>query len=196
MNGGRARDKSKVYVDNTAFFNAMVEYLDKKEAAERAGTPPPKITNYIGECILNIATRLASLSNFNRYTYKDEMISDAIEKCIMYLHNFDPEKSKNPFAYFTQIVYYSFMNRISIEKKQSYGMYKMMLNKVHFEGMYQFNEGPGSDSGEFLTQMINNSDLDVSSMEEFVDKYEKKNIIKKEKERKSKKRVAGLTEEL
>lgn len=172
----------------------MVEYLDQRKRATKAKIEPPRIPNYIGECILNIATRLASLSNFNRYTYKDEMISDAIEKCIMYLHNFDPEKSRNPFAYFTQIVYYSFMNRISIEKKQSYGKYKMLLNKVHFEGMYEVNDGTG-DGGEFLNQMIDNNDLDVSSMEEFVDKYEKKNLIKKEKERKPK-RGAGLSEEL
>ncbi len=46
------------------------------------------------------------------------MICDGIENCVQYIHNFDPEKSKNPFAYFTQIIQYAFLRRIQKEKKQ------------------------------------------------------------------------------
>ena len=50
--------------------------------------------------------------------FRDDMISDGIENCVQYIHNFDPAKSKNPFAYFTQIIHYAFLRRIQKEKKQ------------------------------------------------------------------------------
>ena len=46
------------------------------------------------------------------------MISDGIENCLQYLDNFNPKTSNNPFAYFTQIIYYAFVRRIQKEKKQ------------------------------------------------------------------------------
>ena len=72
----------------------------------------------MGECILKIANHLSYRPNFINYTYRDEMISDGIENSLQYIDNFDPEKSKNPFAYFTQIIYFAFVRRITKEKKQ------------------------------------------------------------------------------
>ena len=92
--------------------------------AEEAGEEKPQVSNYIGECILKIANHLSYKPNFINYTYRDEMIADGIENCIMYFRNFDPDKSKNPFAYFTQIIYYAFLRRIMREKKQLYVKYK------------------------------------------------------------------------
>ena len=80
----------------------------------------PPVTNYIGECFLKIATHLSYRPNFINYTYRDEMISDGIENCLQYVKNFNPEKSSNPFAYFTQIIYYAFLRRIQKEKKQTH----------------------------------------------------------------------------
>ena len=112
------------YVNNADFLAAIVEMRAKKQEAEEKGLPKPIVSNYIGECILKIATHLSYKPNFINYSYRDEMISDGVENCIQYFRNFDPAKSKNPFAYFTQIIYYAFLRRIMREKKQLYVKYK------------------------------------------------------------------------
>ena len=110
---------TKHYVNNPDFLAALIKY--KEDAAINPDTPVP---NYIGECFLKIANHLSRKPNFIGYTFRDEMISDGIENCVMYFRNFDPEKSKNPFAYFTQMIYYAFLRRIMREKKQLYVKYK------------------------------------------------------------------------
>jgi hypothetical protein len=112
-----AKKKSVHYVDNKAFLVAMSEWRDKCKEAEEEGEINPPLTNYIGECFLKIATHLSYRPNFINYSYRDEMISDGIQNCLQYAYNFDPAKSKNPFAYFTQIIYYAFLRRIQAEKK-------------------------------------------------------------------------------
>ena len=114
----RTKKKSIHYVDNAKFLEAMKEWKDQCKDAEETGDEKPRISNYICECFLKIANGLSYRPNFINYTYKQEMISDGIENCLQYIHNFDPEKSKNPFAYFTQIIYYAFLRRIQKEKKQ------------------------------------------------------------------------------
>ena len=106
------------YVDNKKFLSAMVEHRLKCQKAEDKKRKPPEVTNYIGECFLKIANHLSYRPNFINYTYRDDMISDGIENCLQYMRNFNPEKSNNPFAYFTQIIYYAFIRRIQKEKKQ------------------------------------------------------------------------------
>jgi hypothetical protein len=108
------------YVNNADFLAAIIEMRDKKKHAEDNGLPKPIISNYIGECILKIGTHLSYKPNFINYSYRDDMILDGIENCIHYIDNFDPAKSSNPFAYFTQIIYYAFLRRIAKEKKQAY----------------------------------------------------------------------------
>ena len=110
--------KKQHYVDNKEFLAAMIEWKESIREAESEGDEIPPITEYIGECFYKIATHLSYRPNFINYTYREEMIGDGIENCIQYAKNFDPEKSKNPFAYFTQIIYYAFLRRISKEKKQ------------------------------------------------------------------------------
>ncbi len=107
------------YVNNKIFLQAMIEHKEAVNQAEAAGDPKPRVPNYIGECFLKIANHLSYRPNFINYTYKDDMISDGIENCLQYMDNFDPEKSSNPFAYFTQIIYFAFIRRITKEKKQS-----------------------------------------------------------------------------
>ena len=112
------RKKTEHYVNNKEFLEALIVYRTKVQQAKDQGLPKPRITNYIGECFLKIATHLSYKPNFVNYMFREDMISDGIENCVQYIHNFDPEKSKNPFAYFTQIIHYAFLRRIQKEKKQ------------------------------------------------------------------------------
>ena len=115
---------TKHYVNNADFLAALVDYKKACDEAKKKNKPEPPIPNYIGECFLKIADHLSRKPNFISYSFRDEMIADGIENCLMYFRNFDPEKSKNPFAYFTQIIYYAFLRRIMKEKKQLYVKYK------------------------------------------------------------------------
>ena len=112
------RKKSEHYVNNKQLVEALIVYRAKVAHAKENDLPKPRITNYLGECFLKIATHLAYKPNFVNYMFRDDMISDGIENCVQYIHNFDPEKSRNPFAYFTQIIHYAFLRRIQKEKKQ------------------------------------------------------------------------------
>src|SRR5210317_2028864 len=111
--------KAEHYVNNKEFTAAVAEYSAGIKEAKANETDPPKMSEYIGECIYKIATRLSTRPNFINYTYRDEMICDAIENCIQYIDNFNPKKSSNAFAYITQICYYAFLRRIQKEKKQT-----------------------------------------------------------------------------
>ena len=113
-----AKAKTEHYVNNRDFLDALIEYREKVAEAAANDLPKPRITNYIGSCFLKIATHLSYKSNFVNYMYREDMISDGIENCVQYIHNFDPAKSKNPFAYFTQISYFAFLRRIQREKRQ------------------------------------------------------------------------------
>jgi hypothetical protein len=121
-----AKAKGAHYVNNKDFLHAMIAWRETVDEAVDSGETPPPVTNYIGECFLKIATHLSYKPNFINYTYREEMICDGIENCLQYIKNFNPEKSNNPFAYFTQIIYYAFLRRINKEKKQSHVKNKML----------------------------------------------------------------------
>ena len=112
------RKRSEHYVNNKEFLAALIKYREDKEIALVKGLPKPPIPRYIGECFLKIANHLSFKPNFVNYMFKEDMISDGIENCVQYIHNFNPEKSQNPFAYFTQIIHYAFLRRIQREKRQ------------------------------------------------------------------------------
>ena len=120
--------KAEHYVNNKEFTQAVSEFNQKVKLAESKGKTPPRMTEYIGECIYKIATRLSTRPNFINYTYRDEMICDAIENCIQYIGNFNVEKSNNAFAYITQICYYAFLRRIQKEKKQVFIKQQMTMD--------------------------------------------------------------------
>ena len=124
----KVRQKKQHYVDNQEFLAAIIKYKEEVDIAEKKGKPKPRVNNYIGGCFLKIATHLSYRPNFINYTYRDEMISDGIENCLQYVKNFNPEKSQNPFAYFTQIIYYAFLRRITKEKKQTHVRNKIIEN--------------------------------------------------------------------
>ena len=121
------KKKPEHYVNNKDFTAAVAEYVIQINKAKEADKTPPRMSEYIGECVYKIATRLSTRPNFINYTYRDEMICDAIENCIQYLGNFNIEKSSNAFAYVTQICYYAFLRRIQKEKKQVFIKQKSIM---------------------------------------------------------------------
>ena len=138
------------YVDNKKFLEAMVAYKDKVNSAKENNRKKPDVTNYIGECFLKIANHLSYRPNFINYTYRDDMISDGIENCLQYMNNFDPAKSTNPFAYFTQIIYYAFIRRIQKEKKQTLVKQKLIAN-AGVENIMDQLEG---DDSQYRSQLL------------------------------------------
>lgn len=116
------------YVDNKKFLQALIDYREEVKKAEKDKKEIPQVPNYIGECFIKIATHLSYKSNFINYTFRDDMISDGIENCLTAAAKFDPEKSSNPFAYYTQIIYFAFIRRIQKEKKQQATKYKIIEN--------------------------------------------------------------------
>ena len=114
----RRRARSEHYVNNKEFLAAIVAYKTAVAEAVELEKPKPRITNYLGECFLKIATHLSYKPNFVNYMFKDDMVCDGIENCVQYINNFDPAKSSNPFAYFTQIIHFAFLRRIQREKRQ------------------------------------------------------------------------------
>ena len=148
-----ALKKKKVtqhYVDNKKFLEAMVTYKDKVNNAKNNNRKKPDVTDYIGECFLKIANHLSYRPNFINYTYRDDMISDGIENCLQYMSNFDPAKSTNPFAYFTQIIYYAFIRRIQKEKKQQQVKQKLIQN-AGVENIMDRLEG---DDAQYRSQLL------------------------------------------
>jgi|TARA_B100000035_G_scaffold189528_1_gene161804 hypothetical protein len=112
------RKNTEYYVNNKELLEAMTSYKERVIYAKEHGKPKPRVSNYVGDCFLKIATHLSYKPNFVNYPFREDMICDGIENCLQYIDNFDPEKSSNPFAYFTQIIYYAFLRRIQKEKKQ------------------------------------------------------------------------------
>ena len=106
------------YIDNEKFCKSMTEWKKLVRVAENCGDKRPPITNYIADCFIKIAEHLSHRPNFINYPFREDMVGDGVENCLLYAHNFDPEKSTNPFSYFTQIIYYAFLRRIEKEKKQ------------------------------------------------------------------------------
>ena len=130
------RKRSEHYVNNKEFLAALIRHRENIEIAELQGKEKPRIPRYIGECFLKIATHLSFKPNFVNYMFKEDMISDGIENCVQYIHNFNPEKSQNPFAYFTQIIHYAFLRRIQKEKKQL-EIKNKILEKTGYEQVFE-----------------------------------------------------------
>lgn len=119
---------TREYINNADFCAALEKYKEDCALALAEGRKKPKIPNYIGECFVKLSEGLSRRPNFFGYSYKDEMIADGIENCLMYFENFDSKKTQNPFAYFTQILWWCFVRRIQKEKKQQYIKYKATEN--------------------------------------------------------------------
>lgn len=171
--------KKQHYVDNERFLEVMSDYREKYLEAKDNDTELPIIPDYAGECFLKIAERLSHRPNFINYAFREEMVSDGIENSVMYASNFNPEKSTNPFAYFTQIIYFAFLRRIEKEKKQLYIKYKTMEEYSSLEDHVDMGE-----MGQSETQAVSSgaSPLTVdkrASIQEFIFAFEEKKRKKK-----------------
>jgi len=152
--------KSTHYVDNKKFLEALIDHKGKVNKSVELQIDKPLVSNYLGECFLKIATHLSYKGNFINYTYRDDMISDGIENCLVAVDKFDPAKSSNPFAYYTQIIYYAFIRRIQKEKKQQVTKYKMLEN-IDLEMFKSQIEG----NNDYIEQLIENMKKQMDTIE-------------------------------
>jgi hypothetical protein len=172
------KKKNPHYVNNKDFLAAMVEFKQEVAEAEEHQLPRPKVPMYVADCIMKIATHLSYKPNFVNYSFRDEMICDGIENCLQYIDNFNPEKSNNPFAYFTQIVYYAFLRRIQKEKKYLYTKYKTSEHANVFDETSDVQE---HDSGVDFNDDIKYNEWTQEYMSEFIENFEECKRKKKKK---------------
>ena len=175
--------KNSHYIDNKRFLEEITEHRKAVRRAKKEGVKAPGVTDYIGQCFLDIANNLAKKPNFANYSFKDEMIGDAVENCIMYATNFDPAKSKNPFAFFTQITFYAFLRRIQKEKKQLYIKLKCFEDSDP-TGKFRnwMDEGKTESTPEEIAEIIGLSETDMANYNK-----DKKSKLKKKRKRKTSK---------
>lgn len=148
---------SNHYIDNKQFLQALIDYKEVVNAAKEANQERPRVPEYIGECFIKIANHLAFKNNFINYSFREDMILDAIENSITYMHNFDPAKSSNPFAYFTQITYYAFVRRIQKEKKHLHTKYKY-ISSLDVDNIVRQAHDEGVHGNEFIKYLQKQSD--------------------------------------
>jgi len=171
--------KTTHYVDNKKLLVELTAHREAVKEARLNHKKKPRLSNYVGECILLIANKLSNRPNFINYPFKEEMISDGIENCLMYIDNFDPEKSSNPFAYITQIVYFAFIRRITREKKHLYTKHKLIeRSMIHNELATQSEYNEQTDQTFFENEHMNDF---VRSFEEANFKKKKKKVVGIEK---------------
>lgn len=182
-----AKKKSHHYVDNKKFYEEIVAYKKKEEEYKQKGLESPRLPEYIGECIFKIANKLSNKPCFINYSYRDEMVSDGIENCIMYFKDFDPNKTQNPFAYFTQVIYYAFLRRINKEEKNRYIIYKnfqeTIINNGHTALLMDME-----DNHVVPSQLYDN-------INDFMGRFEKKEEVKKQKRKETKQGLTKFYEE-
>lgn len=160
------------YVDNKRFYQEILEYKRQVKEAQEKGLDEPRITNYIGECIYKIAEKLATKPCFAGYSFREEMVSDGIENCILYFKDYNPDIGTNPFAYFTQVIYYAFLRRINKEEKHRYIMYKNFQHSIVNNDMSLLLDN--DDKQLMPSSMYDNINV-------FMEKFERKENEKKEK---------------
>lgn len=174
--------ENRNYVNNADFLEAIVEHKRLCQDARDKGIQLPQVSNYLGECIQSISHRLATKPNFSGYSFKDDMIMDGIENCLLYIENFDTDKSSNPFAYFTQIIYFAFLRRIAKEKKQLYTKLKSSQSMITLGETY-------TDGGDVRLHM----NLDTDYIDNFIQDYEDK--VQRDKDRSQARKDAKAQEE-
>jgi len=183
--------KKQHYVDNSKLLEVMSEYREQYLIAKDNDIEPPVIPDYAGECFLKIAEKLSHRPNFINYAFREEMVSDGIENCVMYANNFNPEKSQNPFAYFTQIIYYAFLRRIEKEKKQLYIKYKTMNE---FDSLEENSDTSSMESEDFISTGASPLTADKrATIYDFIYAFEEKKRKKKKPKEKVDTKLAKMS---
>lgn len=177
------------YVNNKQFSLAVVDYVKLVREAEQKGEKLPIVPDYIAECFLKIAEGLSHKSNFIRYTYREEMVMDAVENCLKAVTNYNIETATrtgnpNAFAYFTQICYYAFLRRLAKEKRQQDIKFRF-IEKAGIDDFIQYDENGFADqsiSRAFVDQLKDRIDKvrdHDKQIKEFASKEKKKTKVKK-----------------
>jgi hypothetical protein len=182
-----SNEKKVHYVDNKKFYEEILKHKQRVKEAKEKGVEEPRLPNYIGECIYKIANKLSNKPCFINYSFRDEMVSDGIENCILYFNDYNPDLGKNPFAYFTQVIYYAFLRRINKEEKNRYIIYKNFQETIVNNGHAALLTD--SDNNHVMSSPI------YDNINDFMDRYEKKEEIKKEKRKTAKEGLAKFYEE-
>ena len=169
---------SEHYVNNKYFYEKLCEWKKTVVEAEDCGEKRPPVTEYIGTCFIKIAEGLSRKLCFINYDFRDDMIGDAIENCTLYAHNFSPTKSKNPFAYFTQMTYYAFLRRIQKEKKQMYVKYKLAEQSPDFKNFMSWKDEDPHEKLS-LNETFRVTDRDINNFSPNKSKKKKKSNKKK-----------------
>ena len=164
------------YVNNAEMLEAIKQYKAEIVKAREENREDPRIPEYIGECILKIATRLSHKANFINYSYRDDMILDGIENCMQCINSFDPSKSSNPFSYFTQVIYFAFLRRITKEKKQSYIRGRLIQDMAFDSFETQDHDDDADFKNAYMAFIQTHQNFDDS----FIKKKEKKKVEKKQ----------------
>ena len=167
----KEKDTSRHYINNQEFLAALIKHKESVLEAANKKEEKPQVPNYIGECFIKIANQLAFKSNFINYSFREDMILDAIENCLIYMDNFDPKKSSNPFAYFTQITYYAFIRRIQKEKRHLQTKYKY-IESLDLGSIIRQAGDEGEYSNGFVQYL--KKQVDTAQKELEVTKKEKK----------------------
>lgn len=185
----RTKRQSIHYVNNADFSTAVVEYVKEVRIAKANEEKLPIVTNYIASCFLKIAEGLSHKSNFIRYTYREEMVMDAVENCLKAIENYNLETATrtgkpNAFAYFTQITWYAFLRRIAKEKKQQ----DIKLKYLTSSALETFVEVEGDTLANSVAQQF------VDFLKDRIDKVKAtddavKEFVKKEKRKKREMKV-------
>lgn len=178
-----SKKQSVHYVNNAQFSQAVVDYVTLVEEAKKENKQTPIVPDYIAECFLRIAEGLSHKANFIRYTYREEMVMDAVENCLKAIHNYNLEAATrtgnpNAFAYFTQITWYAFLRRIAKEKKQQ----DIKLRFLSKAGIEDFVDGDIDDQtlGSFLEVLKHRID-NVRMMDDKFKDFAKAEKVKRKK---------------
>ena len=155
----RTKRASIHYVNNKEFSQAVVDYVRTLNEAQKAETKLPIVPNYIASCFLKIAEGLSHKSNFIRYTYREEMVMDAVENCLKAIENYNIEAATrtgkpNAFAYFTQIAWFAFLRRIAKEKKQQDIKQKWISQSMIGDFTELDEEGNGTGTGQYFVDQL------------------------------------------
>ncbi len=170
----------KQYIDNAVFLKSLKEYKRDVNKAKRSKEDKPRVPEYVGECLLKIANHLSFKPNFIGYTFREDMVSEGVRTCLQYIDNFNPKISKNPFSYFTQIIYFSFLQKIQTEKKQTYIKNEIIQNMPFDTFDTQQYNSVGETVNAYFTDLRKNNNAEYSaSIEKVIAKRKQKREEKK-----------------
>lgn len=151
----KSKRQARNYINNEDFCNALIEYKKVVEECEEKGIKPPPIPDYVGKCWMKIAEGMSRNTKFFRYPFKEEAISDSLLNCARYWRNFNPQKTRNAFAYFSQYVFNAFVRKINLEQKEQYIKYKSTESFLTLDESEMYEEGELSQSPHEIYENMN-----------------------------------------